>query len=94
MKFRVKFIFFTIRIFRVKNTKKSQKNHKKSCKKIKKLQKSFYTEFRGKKYIFTIKINARKKHIIFFRLQMMTKLFIVDYINIYIIFRVKNINFT
>ena len=25
---------------------------------------------------------------------MMTKLFIVDYINLYIIFRVKNINFT
>ena len=51
-------------------------------------------EFRGKIYIFTIKINARKKHIIFFRLQMMTKLFIVDYINLYIIFRVKKLFFT
>jgi restriction endonuclease Mrr len=60
-----------------KKVKKTQKSHKKNTKKItkiqksykkvtKKLQKSFYMEFRGKIYIFTIKINARKKHIIFF----------------------------
>jgi hypothetical protein len=36
MKFRVKFIFFTIKIFRVKNTKKSQKKTHKKKKVIKK----------------------------------------------------------